>query len=124
MHHAVFARVVADQPVVFAVQPLARAIGRALNCRSPGATLYLPDVEMVERQSLTVLWQQGFDFGQVEDAFGQLVKLALAHALDGWHNALYRRSTRDKPVASLLVLAVLQILNLLLNALVAVFGLV
>ena len=33
------------------------------------------------------------------------------------------RSTRDKPVASLLALAVLQILNLLLDALVAVLGL-
>lgn len=123
MNHAAFARVVADQPVILAVQLLASAVGSALNRRPPGASLDLPYVEVVERQSVTVLGQQGFDFWQIKDSLHQLVKLALAHAFDQRCNALYRCPARYEPVASLLALAVLQILNLLLDALVAVLGL-
>ena len=57
MNHAALAGVVADQTVVFAVQLFASTIGSALNCRSPGAALYLPNVEVIERQSFTTLWQ-------------------------------------------------------------------
>lgn len=53
----------------------------------------------------------------------KLVKLALAHAFDGWRDALNHRALNNEPVRAFLALAVLQILNLLLDALVAVLGL-
>ena len=121
VNHAAFARVVADQPVILAVELLARAVCGALNRRPPGAALYLPDVEVVERQSLTGLWQYSFHFGQVEDALHKLIKLALAHALDHRRNVFDYSSLNNKPERTFLALAVLEILNLLLDALVFMF---
>ena len=95
VNHAALARVVADLPIVFAIQFLARAVGRGLDCRLTGAALDLPDVEMIERQSLTALRQYGFYFRQVEDLFDQFIKLALIHALDCWCDALNRCPARD-----------------------------
>ena len=123
MNHAAFACVVADLTVILAVQLLASTIGGALHRRLPGTALYLSDVEVIQRQSLTVLGQHALDFGQVEDTLDQLVKLAIAHVFDHWCNALYRCPARYEPVASLLALAVLEILYLLFDTLVAVLGL-
>ena len=55
--------------------------------------------------------------------FDKLVKLALTHALDTRCNALNRCPARDEPVIALLALAVLNILNLLHNALILVLRL-
>lgn len=123
VHYAALARVVTNLTVILAVELLARAVCGALNRRPPGAALYLPDVEVVERQSLTGLWQYSFHFGQVEDALHKLIKLALAHALDHRRNVFDYSSLNNKPERTFLALAVLEILNLLLYALVAVFGL-
>ena len=123
MNHAALAGVVADQAVVFAVELLARAVCGTLDRRSPGASLDLSDVEVIKRHSLTVLGQHGFDLGQVEYALRQLIKLAFTHVFDGWRNALNHRALNNEPPRPLLALAVLQILNLLFDTLVAVFGL-
>ena len=80
-------------------------------------------MEVVERQSLTGLWQYGFHFRQSEDALDQLVKLALAHDFDARRNVFHYSSLNNKPARTFLALAVLQILNLLLDTLVAVLGL-
>lgn len=61
--------------------------------------------------------------GKSEDTLDQLVKLAFTHTFYGWHNALDYCALNNEPRRSLLALAVLQILNLLLDALVAVLGL-
>ena len=95
MNHAALARVVADQPVILAVELLARAVCGTLDHRPPRAALYLPDVEVIQRQSVTVLGQQGCDFWQVEDVLDQLVKLALAHVFDDWHNVFHYSPARD-----------------------------
>ena len=76
---------------------------------------------MVERQLLTVLGQQGFDLGQVEDALCQLVKFSLTHVFYGWRNVLHDSALNNEPTRPFLALAVLQILNLLLNTLVFMF---
>ena len=55
--------------------------------------------------------------------FDKLVKLALAHAFDGWRNVLHDSAINNEPPRPFLALAVLQILNLLFDTLVAVFGL-
>ena len=81
-------------------------------------------MEVIQRQSLTVLGQQGSNFGQFKDSLHKFVKLTLSHIFDGWRNVLHDSTLNNEPVRALLALAVLEILNLLLDALVAVFGLV
>ena len=86
---------VEKKEVVFAVQLLARAVGRALNRRAPGAALYLTDVEVVQCQSVTALWQQGLNFWQVENSLNQLIKFTLAHVFNRWGDVLNHRALNN-----------------------------
>lgn len=50
----------------------------------------------------------------------QLVKLAFTHVFDCWHDALNHRTFNNEPMRAFLALTILEILNLLLDALVFV----
>lgn len=80
-------------------------------------------MEVVKRQSVTVLGQHALDFGQVEDTLDQLVKLAFTHTFYGWRNVLHDGAFNNESMRAFLALTILEILNLLFYALVAVFGL-
>ena len=117
VHHAAFARVVAELPVILTVELFSCSVSRGLDRRLPRAALDLSDVEVKERQSLTSLRQYGLYLWQVEYALGQFIKLALAHVLDRRRDAFHRRTARYEPVVAFLSFADLKVLGTALDSL-------